>query len=44
MATILGQFDAAINSNPMLSGVQKLNYLRAQLQGDAATVVPSYHC
>ena len=26
-------FDSAVNSNPTLSNVQKLSYLRAQLQG-----------
>ena len=35
-------FDAAINSNPVLSNVQKLNYLRAQLQGDAARVISGF--
>jgi len=28
-------FDAAVNSNPTLTGVHKLNYLRSQLQGEA---------
>ena len=32
-------FEAAINSNSSLTGVQKFNYLRAQLQGDAARVI-----
>ena len=32
-------FDAAVHNNPMLDGVQKFNYLRAQLQGDAARVI-----
>ena len=35
-------FDAAINSNPALTGVQKLTYLRAQLQGDAAGVIAGF--
>ena len=35
-------FDAAINSNPMLTGVQKLTYLRAQLQGDTAGVIAGF--
>ena len=35
-------FDTAINSNPMLSGVQKLTYLRAQLQGDTAGVIAGF--
>jgi len=32
-------FDAAINTNDGLSGVQKFNYLRTQVQGDAARVI-----
>lgn len=32
-------FDATVHNNPMLDGVQKFNYLRAQLQGDAARVI-----
>ena len=32
-------FDAAVHNNPMLDGVQKFNYLRAQLKGDAARVI-----
>ena len=32
-------FNSAINSNPILNGVQKLNYLRAQLRADAAAVI-----
>ena len=35
-------FDAAINSNPMLTGVQKLSYLRVQLQGDSARVIAGF--
>ena len=35
-------FDAAINSNPVLSNIQKLNYLRALLQGDAARVISGF--
>ena len=35
-------FDAAINSNPTLTGVQKLSYLRAQLHRDAARVVAGF--
>ena len=34
--TFWDSFDAAVNSNTSLTGVQKFNYLRAQLQGDAA--------
>ena len=33
-------FNSAIRSNPFLSPVEKMNYLRAQLEGDAADVVP----
>ena len=32
-------FEAAIDANPSLSGVQKLSYLRAQLKGDALRVI-----
>ncbi len=35
-------FEAAIHCNPSLTDVQKLNYLRAQLQGDAARVVAGF--
>ena len=35
-------FEAAVHSNTCLTGVQKLNYLRAQLQGDAAKVVAGF--
>ena len=35
-------FDAAVNSNPNLSGGQKFNYLRAQLHGDAAHVIAGF--
>ena len=35
-------FDSAVNSNPVLSDVQKLSYLRAQLQGDASRVVAGF--
>ena len=35
-------FDSAVNSNPTLSNVQKLSYLRAQLQGDASRVVAGF--
>ena len=35
-------FDAAINLNPVLSNVQKFNYLRAQLQGNAARVISGF--
>ena len=32
-------FEAAIHTNPTLSNVQKLSYLRAQLKGEAAMVI-----
>ena len=37
--TFWDSFNAAVNSNPTLSPVQKFNYLRAQLQGDAARAI-----
>ena len=37
--TFWDSFDAAINQNTALSGVQKFSYLRAQLQGDAARTI-----
>ena len=35
-------FAAAVDNNPSLTGVQKLNYLHAQLNGDAACVIPGF--
>ena len=35
-------FDAAVNSNPAISSVQKLNYLRSQLRGDASHVIAGF--
>ena len=32
-------FQAAIHLNPNLSGIQKFNYLKSQLQGDAARCI-----
>ena len=32
-------FDSAIHCNPFLSPAEKMNYLRAQLEGDAADVI-----
>ena len=32
-------FEAAVNSNPTLSPIHKFNYLKAQLQGDAARAI-----
>ena len=40
--TFWDSFEAAIHLNPNLTGVQKFNYLRAQLQGDAARVVAGF--
>lgn len=37
--TFWDSFDAAVNQNPSLSGIQKLNYLRAQVHGDAARTI-----
>ena len=37
--TFWDSFQAAIHLNPNLSGVQKFNYLKAQLQGDAARTI-----
>ena len=39
MANIWDSFNTTIHSSTNLTGVQKFNYLRAQLQGDAARVV-----
>lgn len=35
-------FSTAVDTNPCLTGVQKLNYLRTQLQGDASRVISGY--
>ena len=32
-------FEAAVNSNAALDGVQKFNYLKAQLHGDASRAI-----
>jgi len=40
--TFWDSFDAAVHSNAGLSVVQKFNYLRAQLHGDAARVVAGF--
>ena len=37
--TFWDSFYAAIDANPNLSGIQKFNYLKAQLQGDAARAI-----
>ena len=40
--TFWDSFQAAIHSNPNLSGVQKFNCLKAQLQGNAAKTIPGF--
>ena len=35
-------FNAAVNSNPTISDVQKLNYLRSQLQGEASQLIAGF--
>ena len=35
-------FEAAVHSNRSLTGVQKLNYLRARLQGDTARLITGF--
>ncbi|XP_065894407.1 uncharacterized protein [Dysidea avara] len=40
--TFWDSFTAAVDSNPHLMPVQKLNYLRAQLHGDAARVIGGF--
>ena len=35
-------FNAAVNSNPSISDVQKLNYLRSQLRGEASLVIAGF--
>ena len=40
--TFWDSFDAAVNSNGGLSGVQKFNYLRAQLHRDADCVIAGF--
>ena len=37
--TFWDSFEAAVDSNPTLSSVQKFNYLKAQLQADAARAI-----
>ena len=37
--TFWDSFNAAVHTNPNLSGDQKFNYLQAQLKGDATRVV-----
>ena len=40
--TFWDSFNVAVNSNPNLEGIQKFNYLRAQLTGDAARVIAGF--
>lgn len=40
--TFWDSFDVAVNSNPNLEGVQKFNYLRAQLTGDASRAIAGF--
>jgi len=40
--TFWNSFNAAIHTNPTLSGVQKFNYLHAQLHGDASRVIAGF--
>jgi len=35
-------FDVAVNSNPAISSIQKLNYLRSQLRGEASHVIAGF--
>ena len=37
--TFWDSFNAAVHTNPALGGIQKFNYLKAQLQGDAARTI-----
>ena len=40
--TFWDSFQAAIHLNPNLSGIQKFNYLKVQLQGDAARTIEGF--
>ena len=40
--TFWDSFYVAVNSNPNLEGIQKFNYLRAQLTGDTARVIAGF--
>ena len=40
--TFWDSFNVAVNSNPNLGGVQKFNYLRAQLSGDASRAIAGF--
>ena len=40
--TFWDSFDAAVNKNVGLSGVQKFTYLRGQVQGDASRVIAGF--
>ena len=40
--TFWDSFSAAVDSNPCLTGIQKFNYLPAQLKGDASRVISGF--
>ena len=40
--TFWDSFSPAVHNNPKLTGVQKFNYLRAQLRGDATKVIAGF--
>ena len=40
--TFWDSFEAAVHGNPNLTGVEKFNYLRAQLEGEAARTVGGF--
>ena len=42
MANLLGLFDSAVHSNNVLSDVQRLNYLRAHLGGEASRAIAGF--
>ena len=42
MGTLWDSFEAAMHSNPTLSDVQKLTYLRSQLKGSATHVISGF--
>ena len=42
LVNLWDSFQAAIDLNPNLSGVQKFNYLKAQLDGDAARTIEGF--
>ena len=42
MTTILGWIATEVNSNPLISNIQKLNYLRSQLHGKVLLVIAGF--